>query len=160
MGGLGIVTNATGGCLCGDVRYRLRAEPIALYCCHCTECQTTSGSSFVMALRIPYGGLSVTKGSVRLCERAEAGGIARNVGRCPSCLTALWSERLEGRAFQTVYAGTLDDSANLQPVAHIWIQDAQPWIRFDERTLRFSQSPPTMQPIIDVWRQRQSPKQG
>lgn len=143
-----------GGCLCGEVRYEVTDEPTALFCCHCTECQTTNGSSFVLALRVPYGGITVTKGTAKLYERPEADGQVRNVGRCPRCLTALWSERLEGSTFQTIYAGTLDTSNHLRPIAHIWTQDAQPWIKFEEGTLQFSQNPSDMQLIFDAWRQR------
>jgi hypothetical protein len=35
-----------GSCSCTAVRYEITAEPISLFCCHCTDCQTASGSSF------------------------------------------------------------------------------------------------------------------
>lgn len=145
---------AKGTCVCGGVRYGLSAEPMALFCCHCTECQTASGSAFVTALRMPYGGVTVLRGEVRPYLRPEADGQKRNVFRCPQCLTALWSERLDSKEYVTVYAGTLDNSATLKPVAHIWTSDAQPWIKLPEDTLQFSENPPTMQPIVEAWRRR------
>ena len=27
-----------GGCLCGAVRYEVRARPFFVYMCHCTDC--------------------------------------------------------------------------------------------------------------------------
>lgn len=35
-----------GGCVCGAVRYRVKAPPQAGLVCHCTWCQRRSGSAF------------------------------------------------------------------------------------------------------------------
>ena len=150
--------NSRGGCLCAAVRYEVTAEPIALFCCHCSECQTTSGSSFVIALRVPYAGISVIQGQIELYVRPEADGQKRNVARCSRCLTALWSEALNSPQYHTVYAGTLDDSPALRPVAHIWTQDAQPWIGFPEGILKYPQNPPDMLSIAQAWRSRAKEK--
>lgn len=40
----------TGGCLCGATRYVLREAPLVSYACHCTDCQTESGSAWYVAL--------------------------------------------------------------------------------------------------------------
>ena len=149
-----IMKNTKGGCLCGAVRYEVVTSPIALFCCHCTECQTTSGSSFVLALRVPYRGVTVTKGEAKLYVRPEADGQKRNVARCPNCLTALWSEALSLPQYHTVYAGTLDDSSALRPVAHIWTQDTQPWISLADDVLKYPQNPPDMSAIAEAWRSR------
>jgi hypothetical protein len=146
--------NSKGGCLCASVKYEITAEPMALFCCHCSECQTTLGSSFTLALRMPYDGVRVTRGSVQLYVRPEADGQKRHVARCTKCLTPLWSEAIESPQFKTVYAGTLDDSPSLVPVAHIWTEDAQPWIKLPEWSLQYPQNPPDMTAIKDAWRTR------
>lgn len=146
--------NYRGSCACNAVRYDITVEPIALFCCHCTECQTASGSSFVVALRIPYGGVTVVQGEAKPYLRAEPDGQKRNIFRCPQCLTALWSERLEFKEYLTIYAGTLDDSSKLMPVAHIWTRDAQPWICLPKETLQFEGNPPDMRGIIQAWRRQ------
>ena len=143
-----------GGCVCAAVRYELTAEPLALFCCHCTECQTASGTSFVLALKMPYGGVKVTEGEAKPFLRPEADGQERHVFRCPRCLAALWSERLDSKEMITVYAGTLDNSSTLRPVAHIWTGDAQPWITFPEESLQFPGNPPSLQPIVQAWRRQ------
>jgi hypothetical protein len=146
--------NSQGRCVCASVRYELSAEPLALFCCHCTECQTASGASFVLALKMPYGAVKVTQGEVEPFLRPEADGQQRRVFRCRRCLTALWSERLDSQEMITVYAGTLDDSATLRPVAHIWTSDAQPWISLPEDMLQFPENPPGLEPIVQAWRRR------
>ncbi len=38
------MTVREGGCLCGEVRYRIEAEPSDVAYCHCRMCQKTSGA--------------------------------------------------------------------------------------------------------------------
>ena len=42
-----------GGCHCGYIRYEAEADPEKTTICHCTDCQTLSGSSF----RVVAGGI-------------------------------------------------------------------------------------------------------
>jgi hypothetical protein len=144
--------HAQGGCICGSVRYKIIAEPITLLACHCSDCQTITGSGFVLALRIPYSGVTVIKGEAKPYERTEADDRRRIIHRCPHCLTVLWSERPDSKEYVTIYGGTLDDSPALRPVAHIWTRDVQLWIKLPKDALLYDENPPDMQAIIDAWR--------
>ena len=150
--------HSRGSCVCAAVRFEITAEPIALLCCHCTECQTASGSSFVLSMKVPLGGVTVVHGEAKPYLRPEADGQNRRVFRCPRCLAALWSERLDATGPITVYAGTLDNSATLEPVAHIWTADAQPWITFPQEVLQFVGNPPDFRDIEKAWSNRNQKK--
>jgi len=50
----------TGGCLCGNVRFRADAEPVFVGLCHCRDCQKFSGSAFAMAVGLPKSSVTVT----------------------------------------------------------------------------------------------------
>lgn len=147
-----------GGCLCGTTLYRITAEPLTLYACHCTDCQNSSGASFLLALRVPAGAVSVVRGEAKPYVRGRPNGPQRKVFRCERCLTGLWSERVEPAGFATIYAGTLHDTSQLHPVAHIWVSDAQPWIVLPKDALIYGESPPSMQPLIDAWSERNQSK--
>ena len=148
----------SGGCLCETVRYEIVAEPITLYACHCTDCQTASGASFVLAMRVPTNGIRVTKGNPKPYERSRADGRKKNIFRCPQCLSALWGARVESPQYLTVYAGTLDNSASLQPVVHIWTCDAQPWVAIPDGELVFEQGPPNMRIFEEAWKAKVTEK--
>ena len=51
-----------GGCLCGEVRYRLAEDPVTLYVCHCTDCQRQSGASFALSMIVRNAALEVVRG--------------------------------------------------------------------------------------------------
>ena len=42
------MSELTGGCACGAVRYRLGSGPMFVNCCHCSDCQRQVGSAFVI----------------------------------------------------------------------------------------------------------------
>ncbi|MGI9432819.1 MAG: GFA family protein [Myxococcota bacterium] len=147
----------TGRCLCGTAQYEVVAEPLTLYACHCTDCQTSSGASFTLILLVPPESIEVRAGAPTPYERTRASGSRKNVFRCPDCLTPLWSARLEGGRFTTVYAGTLDGSASLRPVAHIWTRSAQPWVEIPEGCLRFEQEADSFDSLFRAWKERESP---
>ena len=53
---------ATGGCLCGEVRFQITASPLAAYYCHCTMCQRATGGPFSTSATVPIEALAITKG--------------------------------------------------------------------------------------------------
>ncbi len=147
----------TGACLCGAVAYEFSGEPIMLYACHCADCQTATGSAFVLALRVPAGTIRPTRGQPKPYVRARADGRKRNILRCPECLTALWSEQLGPSDYATIYAGTLDSSPALQPEVHIWTDDAQPWIVLPQGVPRFPRNPPDMDALTRTLQSARKP---
>ena len=55
-------TPYTGGCGCGAIRYRVTAEPLISYLCHCTECQRRTSSAFGLNMQIPAESLVIEQG--------------------------------------------------------------------------------------------------
>ena len=42
--------NLSGQCQCGNIRYRVRGEPLTFYTCHCLDCQKQSVSAFGLSM--------------------------------------------------------------------------------------------------------------
>lgn len=143
-----------GGCLCGAVRYEVRSEPLTLYACHCSDCQTASGASFTLVMVVASDAIAVLGGEPRPYQRRRADGRRKSVVRCPACLTALWGARPDAPTLATVYAGTLDDTSGLDPVGHIWTSSAQPWIAIPAGPLNHDRQPPDMLAFVRAWKAR------
>jgi hypothetical protein len=144
----------TGGCLCGANRYRLAAEPLTFYACHCTDCQRQTGSSFGLSMIVPRPALELLQGEPSE-YRVDLPDGRRWHGRfCGACSTRLWSEPIKFPQVATLRPGTLDDTSWLRPVGHIWTRSAQPWVRIPEDTLHYEGQPADMMPLIDAWQER------
>ncbi len=102
----------TGGCHCGQVRYRITVDAGEAYLCHCRMCQRATG------------GFAAAFVSVRL-DRLEwlsepswyASSPIAERPFCPSCGTPLGFRYKDGQAAD-VTLGSLDDPYAFQPVAH------------------------------------------
>lgn len=105
-----------GGCQCGAVRYEITGSPVAVYACHCTECQRQSGSAFAMSAVIPQEHFRITRGDPKMYARQTSPTKTMECWFCADCGTRLY--HMPGGASyanRNVKPGTLDDTAWLTP---------------------------------------------
>ncbi|GAB4118311.1 MAG: GFA family protein [Rubrivivax sp.] len=124
-----------GGCDCRAVRYRMRARPLFVHCCHCRWCQRESGSAFALNALIESDRLELLAGEPELVDTPSASGRGQLIARCPTCRVALWSHYAgAGRAASFVRVGTLDDPDAMPPDIHIFTASKQPWVQLPPGT--------------------------
>lgn len=122
-----------GGCACGAVRYRLSSPPLFVHCCHCTNCQTETGSAFVINALIEHDRVELLVGAPAPVLTPSDSGRGQTIWRCPACHVALWSNYAgAGPRFHFVRAGTLDRPSALPPDIHIYTRSKLPWVRLPE----------------------------
>lgn len=127
-----------GGCACGALRYRLAGAPMFVHCCHCTSCQTETGSAFVLNALIEADRVETLKGTPAPTMIPSESGRGQQVWRCPDCLVALWSNYGgAGDVLRFVRVGTLDAPARLQPDVHIYTRSKLPWLALPEGAAAF-----------------------
>src|ERR1044072_928685 len=85
------MTEHEGGCACGAVRYRLSDAPMFVHCCHCTSCQTETGSAFVINALIESNRVETLAGAPEAVMTPSESGKGQQVWRCPECRGALWA---------------------------------------------------------------------
>lgn len=109
---------ATGGCLCGKVRFKTEARLRNVVYCHCEQCRRQTGLYFA-ATAIPRDDL-VIDGSDNITWFA-ASDFARR-GFCSSCGSALFWDG-KGLPYVSVLAGAIDDPSQLVAECHIFTEN-------------------------------------
>ena len=118
-----------GGCTCGAVRYRLKAKPLIVHCCHCTWCQRETGSAFAVNAVIEAAQVAMLKGQPVQTTLPSASGKGQVLWRCADCGVTVWSNYPQaGPRFHFVRVGTLDEPARMPPDIHIYTSTKQPWV--------------------------------
>jgi hypothetical protein len=123
------MANMTGGCQCGKLRYEIGATPLGAYACHCTQCQTQSGSAFGESLIVARPDFRIVEGEARVYARTTERGTVTLCHYCEDCGTRVMHERQGNQTRVTVKPGTLDDTSGLELAGHMWVSSAQPWLR-------------------------------
>jgi hypothetical protein len=79
-----------GGCHCDNLHYTAEIDPARVVICHCTDCQSMSGSAFSVVAFTVEDGLKMTRGTVKIYIKTSAdSGRPREHGFCPDCGTRL-----------------------------------------------------------------------
>lgn len=130
----------TGGCLCGQLRYRAEGSPkYAGYCC-CADCRRASGSGFVPFMGFAAVALEVTGETTTFSSTAFTGGEAvRN--SCPRCGGLVFGGRYGVDQEHTLYAGSLDDPGQFRPTVAIFNRDRPEWVSLPDGLKVFDTMP-------------------
>lgn len=134
----------TGGCLCGSVRYRLHADPVATRICWCRDCQHIAANGTVNAL-LPSAAIEVTGSVSEYLSAADSGNQVRR-RFCPRCGCHLFADSSGRPNLTVVRVGTLDDPASVRPSANIWSASAPAWACLDTGLERIESQPTPLPP--------------
>ncbi len=121
----------TGRCLCGAIRFRVAADPLAVRTCWCRQCQYFGAGSATVNAVFPSEAVAIEGETASIQSLADSGAtMTRRF--CPSCGTQMFSQA-STRLHQTVIrVGALDQPERFPPQATIWTSAAPPWACFDD----------------------------
>ena len=106
----------TGGCLCGEVRYRIDGALRGVIACHCSQCRRTSGHYAAMT-SAPSGNVTLTSSAALRWYRSSDTAERGFCGVCGGNL--FWKQTGSGDIYIT--AGTLDKPTGLKIAEHIFV---------------------------------------
>lgn len=150
----------TGQCQCGAVRYEIRAEPLSLQACHCTDCQKQSSSAFGMSMIVPREAVVVVAGEPKTWVKPHPSGRLSDCVFCGTCGSRLWHNPHVNTKITILKAGTLDDTSWLDPVGHIWIKSKQPWVQIPQGAITYEAQPPDWSRLMQAWAERRAATAG
>ena len=124
----------SGGCLCGDVRYTAKAEPVGTGMCHCVTCRRSAGAPMVAWATWSKADLEIGGDTKSYISSTHAQRL-----HCPRCGTQLFflDERYPDEIDVTI--ASLDDPNLVPPQKHIWAESHLRWVRLDDGVPVFAQ---------------------
>ena len=123
------MSERTGQCLCGAVRYRISADPLVTRVCWCRACQRLAANGTVNML-VPTAALGISGSLSEYLSSADSGNEIRR-RFCPTCGSHLFANSSSRPQFTVVRVGTLDDPSSVRPAMNIWAHRAPPWACLD-----------------------------
>lgn len=130
-----------GGCHCGAIRYEAEIDPEKVTICHCTDCQTLSGSAFRTVVPAPQEGFRLLAGKPRVYVKTAESGNKRTQTFCGDCGTPIYSSPVSGSfPAYSLRVGTIRQRAQLRPRIECFRKSALDWAGL-EGTKRFDAMP-------------------
>ena len=124
--------------MCGAVRYECTSAPIAMFRCHCRDCQRVSGGPYSAVALVPASAFRLTKGALQYHSTGSLRGGLHQRSFCAEC-----GSRITGSPSEKVgiLAGSLDDPSWFRPTMEMFVCDTQPWDALDENLPHHAQYP-------------------
>jgi hypothetical protein len=116
-----------GRCHCGAVRYEADIDPARVTACHCTDCQSFSGSPYRVSVQAPRESFRLLAGTPRTYVKTADSGNRRVQAFCENCGSPIYSSAVENTPAYSLRVGCLDERASLPPHKQIWCDSAVEW---------------------------------
>ena len=116
-----------GSCHCGRIRYEAEIDPADVAICHCTDCQTLSGTAFRIVVPARREAFTVT-GEPKVYVKTAESGNKRAQAFCPECGTPLYATAPTDPEVYSIRLGSARQRAELPPRKQIWTRSALGWV--------------------------------
>jgi len=89
-----------GGCHCGNISYTAEVAPEKVGICHCTDCQTLSGTAFRVSVPATKENFQLT-GNLKIYVKTAESGAKRAQGFGAECGTPIYATQRRTRKYST-----------------------------------------------------------
>jgi hypothetical protein len=118
-----------GQCHCGYISYEAEIDPDRVSICHCTDCQTLTGSAYRVTVLTSRDGVRLTANMPKIYTKTGANGRKRHQYFCPKCGSPLFTtgEGTDANEWGIRW-GSIRQRRELAPKRQIWCRSALPWV--------------------------------
>lgn len=118
-----------GACHCGNVAFEAEIDADKVIVCHCTDCQTLSGSAFRTIAFAQDSSFRLLRGEMKVYVKTGESGNKREQTFCPECGSPVYSTSPgDGPKLLGLRVGTIQQRDSLKPSKQIWCRSAQDWL--------------------------------
>ena len=117
-----------GGCHCGAITYEADIDPEKVGVCHCTDCQTLSGSAFTTYVPAARDAFRLLGGKPAIYLKTAESGSKRAQAFCAVCGTRVYASAATDPQVFNLRVGTVRQRAELRPRTQVWCRSALGWV--------------------------------
>jgi hypothetical protein len=117
-----------GHCHCGQIAYEAEVEPDAMVVCHCTDCQTLTGTAYRAVVTAAAANFVLRTGVPKTYVKTAESGNNRCHAFCGNCGTPIYSCAVDDPQSYTLPIGAITQRAAFSPQRQIWRRSALNWI--------------------------------
>ena len=119
-----------GACHCGYITIEAEADPEKTSVCHCTDCQSGTGSAFRVNVPVDGTTFKMTGTPTTYLKTTAESGHPRLQAFCPRCGSPIYSTS-PGEGTQAAYmvrVGILRQRRDFVPKKQNWFRSSLPWL--------------------------------
>ena len=118
-----------GRCHCGYITYEAEIELEKALICHCTDCQTLSGSAFRVHAYTREDAFRLLSGELKFYVKTAENGNKRPQSFCPECGTPIYTTAVgAGPKVYSIRVGSIRQRDQIAPSVQLWSRSAQAWV--------------------------------
>lgn len=118
-----------GACHCGNITYEAEVDPEKMAVCHCSDCQTLSGTAFRTIVFTQESDFKLKSGELKTYVKIADSGRQRAQTFCPDCGTPIYAGRIgdEGPPVYGLRVGAIKQRDQFRPFRQVWCRSAHDW---------------------------------
>jgi hypothetical protein len=117
-----------GKCHCGFIAFQAEADPEKTRVCHCTDCQTLTGTAFRTVVVAEMDSFKLLAGEPASYIKTAESGNKRVQAFCPKCGSSIYATAAgDGPKAYGLRVGILRQRDQFVPKRQIWARSAQTW---------------------------------
>jgi len=117
-----------GACHCGAIEFEAAVDPARVTICHCTACQTLTGTAYRVTVAASAEGFRLKRGTPKTYIKVADSGNRRAQVFCADCGSHLYSHAaVDAPERMGIRVGCLQERAALVPRKRIWCRSALAW---------------------------------
>jgi len=118
----------TGGCHCGKISYKAEIDLENVVICHCTDCQSLSGSAFRTVAMSEESAFTFVTGDPKVYVKTGDSGNKREQAFCSDWGSPIYSSSVgDGPKKYGIRLGTVDQRNLITPKKQKWFGSSQSW---------------------------------
>lgn len=117
-----------GQCHCGWISFTATINPTRVSICHCTDCQTLTGSPFRVTVLTARDNIRLTGAAPKMYVKVGDSGGTRRQYFCSECGAPMFTSGDDEASEWGIRWGCIRQRADLKPTRQIWRRSAVSWL--------------------------------